>query len=70
MEPRSQVYQHIKTGGLYVVVTDAELEANLSSVVVYKSLADGRVWVRPASEFYDETRFRNLPRFGIVLKQQ
>lgn len=62
MLEQSEVYVHLKTGGLYVVLSDAELEADLSRVVVYKSLKDGRVWVRPASEFYDQERFQNLPR--------
>jgi hypothetical protein len=66
MEPKSEVYVHMKTGGLYVVLTDAELETDLSRVVVYKSLKDGRIWVRPASEFYDPERFGNLPRADCV----
>lgn len=66
MEPKSEVYQHIKTGGLYVILAHAEYEANLAHVVVYKSLKDGRIWVRPASEFYDDTRFKNLSRNDLV----
>lgn len=62
MEPRSEIYRHIKTGGLYVVIADAEMEANGDFAVVYRSLDDGRIWVRPSSEFYDETRFKNLTR--------
>jgi hypothetical protein len=60
MDPKSEIYQDIKTGGMYVVLAVAEQEENLSRVVVYKSLKDGRVWVRPCSEFYDEIRFKNL----------
>lgn len=66
MEPKSEVYMHLKTGGLYVVLTEAEIEHDLTSAVVYKSLADGRVWVRPCAEFYDENRFRNLSRNDCV----
>jgi hypothetical protein len=62
MEEMSEIYRHAKTGGLYVVIADAELEANMTTVVVYKSLADGRAWVRPASEFYDPERFVQVPR--------
>jgi hypothetical protein len=66
MEPKSQIYQHIKTGGIYVVITDATIESDMESAVVYKSLNDGRVWVRPASEFYDPERFENLSRQQIA----
>jgi len=51
-------HQHRK-GGLYRVITRAELEADLSPVVVYDD-ANGRVWVRPAAEF-DDGRFAPLP---------
>ena len=67
MEPKSEIYQHIKTGDLYVILTDAEYEATLVPVVVYKSLKDGRIWVRPASEFYDPDRFRHLSRNDVAL---
>ena len=47
------VYRHIKTGGLYRVLRHGRIEADLRAVVIYESLADGRVWVRPTDEFYD-----------------
>ena len=47
-------WKHKKTGGLYTVLYgQATLEADLSDVVVYRALSDGRIWVRPASEFFD-----------------
>jgi hypothetical protein len=58
--PHSEIWQHVESGGLYVViVNDALIEKTGTTAVVYKSLWDGAVWVRPYSEFYDG-RFRNL----------
>lgn len=48
-----EVWRHVKTGGLYTVLMHATLESNLQDVVVYSSCQEGRVWVRPAVEFYD-----------------
>lgn len=61
MEEMSEVWLHEKTGGLYIVVTDALLESDATTnMVVYKSLVSGQCWVRPASEFHDG-RFQLLP---------
>lgn len=45
--------KHVKTGGLYVVLCEAVIEATMTKAVVYKSIHDGTVWVRPSSEFCD-----------------
>lgn len=47
-------HRHRK-GGLYRHRTDGVLEADMSDVVIYDD-AEGRVWVRPKSEF-DDGRF-------------
>lgn len=44
---------HVKSGGVYKVLEIANMEHDQSSVVVYKSESDGRVWVRPLEEFAD-----------------
>lgn len=44
-------YRHYK-GGEYEVVCFATNEADLTSVVVYKSVIDGKVWVRPNASFF------------------
>lgn len=45
--------KHLKTGGMYVVVCEAVIEATMTKAVVYRSIKDDCVWVRPASEFCD-----------------
>lgn len=45
--------RHKKSGGLYEVMATARLEATLEPVHVYRSLADGQVWVRPDTEMLD-----------------
>lgn len=46
--------RHVKTQGLYRVLNElAFIEATQEQAVVYQSLADGKVWVRPYDEFHD-----------------
>lgn len=45
-------WRHRK-GGEYTVIAVARIEADLSPVIVYRSDADGRSWVRPLAEFED-----------------
>jgi len=45
------LYRHYFRGGLYKLLHLGFLESDTSEVVVYLSLVDGQVWVRPLSEF-------------------
>lgn len=58
-------YRHYK-GGLYEVLMVAELEADLTPVVIYRAEADGRVWVRPVADFISvvELEGKTVPRFA------
>lgn len=47
------ILRHVKTGGLYKVLGPATIEATGANVVVYRSLQDGRVWIRPTVEMVD-----------------
>ena len=44
------IYRHFK-GGYYVVKSLATIESTGEEVVIYQSLQDSRVWVRPVSVF-------------------
>ena len=47
-------YRHVKTGNLYDVICNAQEEACPDkAMIVYRSVATGACWVRPASEFSD-----------------
>ena len=53
-DPRSEVYRHQKTGGLYIVIEwDVYIEASVTKAVVYRNICDGLTWVRPYEEFMD-----------------
>jgi len=63
-----------KKGGVYVLLHRAQLEANEQAVCVYQGLSvpawspreakpEGTVWVRPAAEFDDVTRFVEISPF-------
>lgn len=50
---QSQLWRHKKSNGYYRIVALATIEADLKSVVVYRSIKDSNIWVRPLSEFSD-----------------
>ena len=66
MQSGGQRYRHYK-GGLYEFVCTATLEADLTEVVVYRA-ADGSVWVRPATVFFETVDVDGVavPRFAPV----
>lgn len=49
----NRIYRHYK-GGEYELMAIGKLEHDLTQVVVYKSLLDGVVYVRPVQEFQDK----------------
>lgn len=54
-------YKHLKRGTTYEVVSVGEDENNRGrSLVVYRGEDDGKIWVRPAEQFFDG-RFVELP---------
>lgn len=59
-QQQSEIWQHVKSGGLYRLETDTALiEDGVVQAAIYRSLWDGQVWVRPVAEFFDG-RFINL----------
>ncbi|GAB2839736.1 hypothetical protein GCM10027277_03350 [Pseudoduganella ginsengisoli] len=45
-------YRHYK-GGIYELVCEATMEADLTPLVVYRA-ADGSIWCRPRSVFFEQ----------------
>jgi len=54
-----ELYQHLKTGGIYEVICNAAIEKTGELVVVYRNTKTGERWVRPAAEFND-SRFKRI----------
>lgn len=48
-----EIYLHIKTGRLYQIVCLGLIEFDQVMAVVYRSLIDDVVWIRPMAEFMD-----------------
>lgn len=46
------IYKHFK-GGMYEVLFTAKHSETLEEMVVYKSLTNGNIWVRPISMWND-----------------
>jgi hypothetical protein len=59
-------YRHYK-GGLYELVCEATLEADLSPMIIYRA-HDGSIWARPKSVFFElvEVDGQKVPRFAPV----
>ena len=59
-------YRHYK-GGLYELVCEATLEADLTPMIIYRA-HDGSVWARPKSVFFELIEVEGLlvPRFAPV----
>ena len=60
-------YRHYK-GGIYELLCEATLEADPTVTMnVYKA-TDGRIWTRPASEFFEliELDGAKVPRFAPI----
>ncbi len=57
-------HRHYK-GGLYELVCEATLEADLTPMIVYRA-QDGSVWIRPEAVFFElvEIDGRSVPRFA------
>ena len=60
------IYRHFK-GGKYRVLGMARHSETLEELVVYQSLADGALWIRPA-EMWDELVERDGGRFRRFMK--
>lgn len=59
-------YRHYK-GGIYELVCEATLEADLTPVIVYRA-HNGSLWVRPREVFFEilEVEGRQVPRFALI----
>lgn len=69
-----EVWQHYKTKGEYTILGIGQLQVKIADLdmkecVIYKSLSDGKVWVRPLTDFtehVDTTESANTQRFTKV----
>lgn len=59
-------FQHYK-GGIYDLVCEATMEADLTPLIVYKA-ADGSIWCRPKSVFFEmvEVDGKSVQRFTPI----
>lgn len=59
-------FQHYK-GGIYELICEGTLESDLTPMMVYRA-ADGSIWVRPKSVFFEEVRVDGVlrPRFRPI----
>ena len=53
METIDGIWRHKKNQDLYKVITIGKIEATLEDCVIYQSIKDNIIWVRPLLEFCD-----------------
>ncbi len=63
-------YQHYQ-GGYYRVIGVAKHSETKEELVVYKSLADGQIWVRPIEMFLQKINVDNkkILRFKYIVEK-
>lgn len=64
-ESLNSVFKHYKGNYYLVLIDNAKLESNEEEMVVYKSLKDSQIWIRPKKQFFEKIddntfRFRKL----------
>ena len=67
MEVKKGIYKHFK-GGIYRVIGVGKHSESLDEMVVYQSVSDGGIWVRPVA-MWDEKVERDgkiLSRFQYI----
>lgn len=67
----ARYFRHWK-GGLYKLVGIAKHSENLEEYVVYQSIKDGRMWVRPRRMFEDVLNIdgKDIPRFKEISESE
>lgn len=68
MQNRTNIWQHFK-GGLYRVLFLAADAETKKSLIVYMSLTDGSLWVRPEDDWVKEVLWADgqvRPRFIMI----
>lgn len=70
MQIKQGRYQHYK-GGFYEVIGLAKHSETNAEFVVYQSLSDKKLWVRPKEMFLQEIKVDNqiVPRFKFLLEK-
>jgi hypothetical protein len=63
-DQRYRRYRHYK-GGIYELLGEATLEADLSAMIVYRA-PDGKLWIRPKNVFFESVLVDGVavPRFA------
>ena len=67
----NRVFRHIKSRRLYrLLYSNIYLEAEYpdTPMCLYQSLADGTLWTRPAREFFEPGRFREVGEYSLLLE--
>ncbi len=67
MSIKKGIYRHFK-GNIYEVIAVAKHSEDMTDLVIYKSVADGKYWARPA-EMWQESVVHNgntMQRFTLI----
>lgn len=60
-----KTYRHYK-GNIYKIIALAKHSENLEDMIVYQSVSDGKIWVRPYSMWNESVDDNGTLRFTLI----
>ena len=60
-----KTYKHYK-GNVYKIIAIGKNSETLEDMIVYQSIKDGQVWIRPASMWNETVNSEGTLRFTII----
>lgn len=60
-----KTYKHYK-GNIYKIIALGKNSENLEDMIVYESVSDGKIWIRPQSMWNDTIDQQGTLRFTII----
>lgn len=60
-----KTYKHYK-GNIYKIIAQGKNSENLEEMVVYQSVKDGQIWIRPKTMWNDTIDNQGTLRFTLI----
>ena len=61
----NRIYKHYK-GNIYKIIAQGKNSENLEEMVVYQSVKDGQIWIRPKTMWNDTIDNQGTLRFTLI----
>lgn len=60
-----KTYKHYK-GNIYKIIAQGKNSENLEEMIVYQSVKDGQIWIRPRAMWNDIINNKGTLRFTLI----